>query len=75
MMMTRAYAIGRALTNASLQYLGIVFSFIFGVVIFHDPVTLAAIAGMALIIGAGVAAARLRQRTAPASGDSSSFES
>lgn len=75
MMMTRAYAIGRALTNASLQYLGIVFSFIFGVVIFDDPVTLAAMAGMVLIIGAGVAATRLRQRSAPAAGESSTFES
>jgi len=75
MMMTRAYAIGRALTNASLQYLGIVFSFIFGVLIFDDPVTLVAIAGMALIIGAGVAATRLRQRSAPVAGESSSFES
>jgi drug/metabolite transporter (DMT)-like permease len=75
MMMTRAYAIGRALTNASLQYMGIVFSFIFGVLIFDDPVTLVAIAGMALIIGAGVAATRLRQRSTPAAGESSSFES
>jgi len=75
MMMTRAYAIGRALSNASLQYLGIVFSFIFGVLIFDDPVTLVALAGMALIVGAGLAATRLRQRNAPAAGESSSFES
>jgi S-adenosylmethionine uptake transporter len=75
MMMTRAYAIGRALTNASLQYLGIAFSFIFGVLIFDDPVTPVALAGMVLIVGAGLAATRLRQRSAPAAGDSSSFES
>ncbi|WP_374569332.1 DMT family transporter [Ideonella sp.] len=75
MMMTRAYAIGRALTNASLQYLGIVFSFIFGVLIFDDPVTLVALAGMVLIVGAGLAATRLRQRSAPAASESSSFES
>lgn len=66
MMMTRAYAIGRALSNASLQYLGIVFSFVFGVLVFDDPVTLTALAGMALIVGAGLAATRLRQRAAPA---------
>lgn len=66
MMMTRAYAIGRALSNASLQYLGIVFSFAFGVLLFDDPVTWAALAGMALIIGAGLAATRLRQRGATA---------
>jgi S-adenosylmethionine uptake transporter len=57
MAMTRAYAIGRPLTNASLQYLGIVFSFVYGVWLFHDPVTWSALAGMAMIIGAGLIAA------------------
>ena len=56
LMMTRAYAIGRKLTNAALQYLGIVFSFAFGVGLFHDPVTAASVAGMLLIIGAGLTA-------------------
>jgi S-adenosylmethionine uptake transporter len=69
MMMTRAYAIGRALSNASLQYLGIAFSFVFGVLIFDDPVTVSALAGMALIIGAGLAATRLRQRGRPAASE------
>lgn len=72
MMMTRAYAIGRALSNASLQYLGIVFSFVFGVMLFDDPVTWVALAGMALIICAGLAATRLRQRT-PATGPESTL--
>lgn len=72
MMMTRAYAIGRALSNASLQYLGIVFSFVFGVFLFDDPVTGVALAGMALIICAGLAATRLRQRT-PATGPESTL--
>lgn len=72
MMMTRAYAIGRALSNASLQYLGIVFSFVFGVMLFDDPVTWVALAGMVLIICAGLAATRLRQRT-PASGPESTL--
>ena len=62
MMMTRAYAIGRTLSNASLQYLGIAFSFVFGALLFDDPVTLTALVGMALIIGAGVVATRLRQQ-------------
>ena len=65
LMMTRAYAIGRTLSNASLQYLGIVFSFLFGVLIFDDPVTGLALAGMSLIVGAGVAATFLRQQAAP----------
>ena len=60
MMMTRAYAIGATLANAALQYLGIVFSFIFGALLFGDPVTGMALAGMALIVAAGLAATRLR---------------
>jgi drug/metabolite transporter (DMT)-like permease len=62
MMMTRAYRIGRTLANASLQYLGIVFSFVFGVLLFDDPVTLSAIVGMVLIVGAGLYATLLRTR-------------
>jgi drug/metabolite transporter (DMT)-like permease len=61
-MMTRAYRIGRTLSNASLQYLGIVFSFAFGVWLFDDPVTWMALAGMALIVVAGLAATLLRSR-------------
>jgi drug/metabolite transporter (DMT)-like permease len=73
MCMTRAYAIGGTLSNASLQYLGIVFSFIFGVALFDDPVTWVALAGMALIIGAGIAATQLRQRSAAAAAKDSTF--
>ncbi len=62
MMMTRAYRIGRTLANASLQYLGIVFSFVFGVLLFDDAVTLSALLGMALIVGAGLYATLLRAR-------------
>jgi drug/metabolite transporter (DMT)-like permease len=64
MLMTRAYAIGRTLSNASLQYLGIAFSFAYGVALFDDPVTASALAGMALIVGAGLVATRLRQQVA-----------
>lgn len=70
MAMTRAYAIGRTLSNASLQYLGIVFSCIFGVTLFDDPLTPPALAGMLLIIGAGVVATRLRQQAAADAPDS-----
>jgi drug/metabolite transporter (DMT)-like permease len=65
-MMTRAYAIGRTLSNASLQYLGIAFSFAYGVLLFNDPVTWMALAGMLLIVGAGLAATLLRSVRAPA---------
>ena len=59
-LMTRAYAIGKPLSNASLQYLGIAFSFVYGIWLFHDPLTWPAVGGMVLIVGAGLAASRLR---------------
>lgn len=62
MMMTRAYRIGHTLSNASLQYLGIVFSSVLGILVFDDAVTLMALAGMALIVVAGLAATFLRAR-------------
>ncbi|UFU11359.1 DMT family transporter [Ideonella dechloratans] len=64
-LMTRAYAIGRALSNASLQYLGIAWSFLFGVMIFGDAVTVVALAGMVLIVAAGLTATLLRNRAVP----------
>lgn len=60
LMLTRAYARGRTLVNASLQYLGIGFSFLYGVFLFDDRVTWIAVAGMLLIVGAGVRATMLR---------------
>ena len=66
-LMTRAYAIGKPLSNASLQYLGIAFSFGYGIVLFHDPLTWRAVGGMVLIVGAGLAASRLRATTLSAS--------
>jgi drug/metabolite transporter (DMT)-like permease len=62
-LMTRAYAIGRPLSNASLQYLGIAFSFVYGIWLFHDPLTWTAVGGMVVIVGAGLAASRLRATT------------
>jgi drug/metabolite transporter (DMT)-like permease len=62
-LMTRAYAIGRPLSNASLQYLGIAFSFAYGVWLFDDAVTWAATGGIILIVAAGLGAARLRAST------------
>lgn len=61
-MMTRAFATGATMGIAALQYLGIVFGFVFGVWLFDDPVTPSAVIGMVLIIGAGVAATFLRKR-------------
>ncbi|MGH6649247.1 DMT family transporter [Aquabacterium sp.] len=56
--MTRAYTKGHALVMASLQYLGIAHAFVLGVWIFGDPVNPLALAGMALIVLAGIAATR-----------------
>lgn len=75
LMMTRAYGIGRPLVNASLQYLGIAWSFLFGVLWFDDPVTWLALAGMMLIVVAGIAAARLRRAVNPADAATSAVES
>jgi S-adenosylmethionine uptake transporter len=68
--LTRAYAIGRPLVNACLQYLGIVFSFLYGMLLFKDPLTWLAAIGMLLIIGAGIAATLLRAKVAPPPKDS-----
>lgn len=56
--MTRAYTRGHALVMASLQYLGIAHAFVLGVWIFDDPVNTVALAGMVLIVLAGIAATR-----------------
>ena len=74
LMMTRAYAHGTTLVNASLAYLGIAFSFVYGVLLFDDRVTWMALLGMLLIVGAGLAATRLRQGT-PADAATSTLES
>ena len=63
-MMTRAYSTGRTLVNASLQYLGIAFSFGYGVLLFGEAVTPMALLGMALIVGAGLSATLLSRRSA-----------
>lgn len=68
--LTRAYAIGRPLVNACLQYLGIVFSFLYGMLLFKDALTWLAAIGMLLIIGAGIAATLLRAKVAPPPKDS-----
>jgi S-adenosylmethionine uptake transporter len=63
LMMTRAYSTGPTLVNASLQYLGIAWSFAYGVLVFGDRVTALALSGMLLIVAAGVFATLLRSRS------------
>lgn len=61
-MMTLAYANGATMGIAALQYLGIAFSFGLGVWLFNDRITGWSLAGMALIVAAGVAATLLRSK-------------
>jgi drug/metabolite transporter (DMT)-like permease len=67
--MTRAYASARTesgtLVVANLQYSGIVFAAIYSVMLFDDRIDTLGWAGMALIIGSGIAATVLRQRSLP----------
>lgn len=63
-LLTRAYRTGRVLVNASLQYLGIAWAFVYGVLLFDDAVSALALGGMLLIVGAGLAATLLRREVA-----------
>ncbi|MFG6449060.1 DMT family transporter [Roseateles sp. BYS180W] len=64
LLMTRAYAVGKALTNATLNYLGIVFSVLWGVLIFDERLPWMSLLGMLLIVAAGFSATLLRTRAA-----------
>lgn len=67
--MTRAYSMsvshGGTLMVANLQYSGIVFSALYGLMLFGDNIPLVGWAGMALIIVSAIAATVLRARAAP----------
>lgn len=67
--MTRAYATAKSesgtLLVANLQYSGIVFAAFYGVVLFGDRIDVLGWTGMGLIIGSGIAATFLRQRSLP----------
>jgi len=63
--MTRAYSHGATLVVASLQYSGLVFGALYGVVLFGETIPPMGWAGMALILASGVGATILRERAAP----------
>jgi len=65
LLMTRAYGTGKPLVNASLQYLGIVFSALYGVAVFGDLLGLLSWIGILLIVVAGLGATLLRARNTP----------
>jgi S-adenosylmethionine uptake transporter len=61
--MTKAYGSGATLLAANLQYMGIVYSALFGLFIFGDQIAPTAWLGMALIIACGITASVLRAKT------------
>jgi S-adenosylmethionine uptake transporter len=61
LMMTRAYAVGRTLSNAALQYTGIGFAAVYGALWFDERPTPMALAGIVLIAAAGLSANLLRR--------------
>jgi S-adenosylmethionine uptake transporter len=70
--MTKAYSMastsrnhGGTLMVANLQYSGIVFSALYGLLLFGDNIPLLGWAGMALIVVSAIAATILRSRAAP----------
>lgn len=63
--MTRAYASGATMLVANLQYSGIVFAALLGLIVFGDRLPLIAWVGMAVIIASGIAATVLRNRAIP----------
>ena len=54
--MTRAYRLGAMLVTANLQYTGIVFSSIWGILIWGDHLSLSGWLGIVIILASGVAA-------------------
>jgi S-adenosylmethionine uptake transporter len=67
--LTRAYSLaahhGGTLMVANLQYSGVIFGALYGVVLFGDNIPLSGWAGMALVVASAVAATVLRARAAP----------
>jgi S-adenosylmethionine uptake transporter len=64
MAMTRAYRLGKTLVTANLQYTGIVFSSVWGILIWSDVLSLAGWIGIAMILASGIAATYYTARNA-----------
>ena len=63
--MTKAYSRGSTLVVANLQYSGIVFGALFGLLLFGDQIPLMGWLGMTLIMASGIASTVLRNRALP----------
>ena len=69
--MTRAYRLGAMLVTANLQYTGIVFSSIWGILIWGDHLEASGWLGIAIILGSGVAATFYHVRSSSSNNNSS----
>lgn len=67
--MTKAYSRGSTMVVANLQYSGIVFGALFGLLLFGDQIALMGWLGMALIMTSGIASTILRNRALPRTPD------
>ena len=63
--MTKAYSRGATLVVANLQYSGIVFGALFGLMLFGELIPIMGWLGMALIMASGIASTILRNRALP----------
>lgn len=69
MAMTRAYHLGKPLVSANLQYSGIVFSSVWGILIWGDVLNWMGWLGIAVILASGIAATFYNARSAKSSAD------
>ena len=67
--MTAAYKQGKTLVSASLAYSTVIFSSVFGMLLWDENLPWQAWVGVVLIIGAGLLATMLSRRTAVGSPD------
>lgn len=65
MAMTRAYRLGNTLVVANLQYVGIVFSSIWDVMLWHDQLSWLSWCGIAVILSSGLIATFYNSRNKP----------
>ncbi|MEO7852164.1 MAG: DMT family transporter [Rubrivivax sp.] len=65
LMITRAYAIGSTLSNAGLQYTGILFAVGYGVMLFGESLPWQSLVGIVLIVLAGLASTLLGRTPPP----------
>ncbi|MES2318086.1 MAG: DMT family transporter [Pseudomonadota bacterium] len=63
--MTRAYRVGKVLVVANLQYTGIIFSSLWGMLLWGDTLSLPVWLGMGVILASGIAATFYNTRSTP----------